>query len=59
MVRNRVKRRLRAIMADALVGYPDGYTFVVRAQPAAATASYATLRNDVGESVARALKPRS
>jgi ribonuclease P protein component len=43
VVRNRTKRRLRAIMAAELTGIPRGVDVVVRAQPAAAQASYAEL----------------
>ena len=54
MVRNRVKRRLRAIMADALGGLPQGSHVVVRALPDAAGASFGELRNDVTQALARA-----
>ncbi|GAA4083438.1 ribonuclease P protein component [Nocardioides kongjuensis] len=51
VVRNRVKRRLRHAVRPALVGIPAGSVLVVRAQPAAAEASYAEL----GEDLARCL----
>lgn len=38
VVRNRVKRRLRHLVARQLVGSPTGLDVVVRALPAAATA---------------------
>ena len=43
MVRNRVKRRLRAIVAADLPSLPAGARVVVRALPAAATASFSEL----------------
>ena len=43
VVRNRTKRRLRAAVATELAGIPDGADVVVRAQPAAARATYAEL----------------
>lgn len=54
VVRNRVKRRLRAIMADALSGLPSGSHVVVRALPDAAGASFGDLKADVQSSLARA-----
>ena len=47
VTRNRVKRRLRAIAAEHLGGLP-GADIVVRAQPAAAGASYAELHAAFG-----------
>lgn len=49
VVRNRTKRRLRAIMASELAGIPAGIDVVVRAQPAASAAAFGEL--------AEALKP--
>lgn len=43
VVRNRTKRRLRAIAATRLGGIPLGFDIVVRANPAAAEATYAEL----------------
>lgn len=43
VVRNRTKRRLRAAVATRLAGIPGGVDVVVRAQPAAAQATYAEL----------------
>lgn len=43
VVRNRTKRRLRAVVASRLDGIPAGCDVVVRAQPAAATATFAQL----------------
>jgi ribonuclease P protein component len=43
VVRNRVKRRLRAALAEQLPEVPDGRLIVVRALPGSADASYAQL----------------
>lgn len=43
VVRNRTKRRLRAAVATRLAGIPTGVDVVVRAQPAAARATFAEL----------------
>ena len=47
VVRNRVKRRLRHLTAERLDGLPAGAVLVVRAQPAAATATAADLTADL------------
>ena len=54
VVRNLVKRRLRAVMAEALTTVPTGSRVVVRALPAAADASYSELRADVFGMMSRA-----
>ena len=43
VLRNRTKRRLRALVADRLPGIPSGLDVVVRANPPAATATYGEL----------------
>jgi ribonuclease P protein component len=43
VVRNRTKRRLRAAIASQLTGIPAGVDVVVRAQPAAANATFVEL----------------
>ena len=55
MIRNRVKRRLRAIMADAVQTLPHGSRVVVRALPAAATATFGELEADVRGAMGQAL----
>lgn len=55
MIRNRVKRRLRSIMADALPTFPQGSRVVVRALPAAAEATFVELDEDLRGAVAQAL----
>jgi ribonuclease P protein component len=47
-----VKRRLRAIVAADLASLPAGARVVVRALPAAATASFSELSSDVGAALA-------
>ncbi len=47
VVRNRVKRRLRAALAARLTGIPAGVDVVVRAQPAAGTAGFGELDADL------------
>lgn len=47
VVRHRVARRLRAVVASRLRNWPDGQLVVVRALPAAAFASSATIAADV------------
>ena len=54
VVRNLVKRRLRAVMAEALTTVPAGSHVVIRALPAAADASYSDLRADVMSMISRA-----
>lgn len=55
VVRNRVTRRLRAILADELAQLPHGSRVVVRALPASSTVSFGDLRADVVGGVRRAL----
>lgn len=43
VVRNRAKRRLRALLATRLSGIPAGHDAVVRANPSCAGASYVEL----------------
>jgi ribonuclease P protein component len=54
VVRNRVRRRLRAIIAGELPTLPAGARVVVRALPAAATAPFAALSSDVHSALATA-----
>lgn len=53
MVRNRMKRQLRAIMALETAALPPG-TFLVRVSPAAASLDYARLRCSVARAAAQA-----
>lgn len=47
VVRNTVRRRLKAVCAEALPLMDAGVDVVIRALPSAASASFETLRNDV------------
>ncbi|HEX2892376.1 MAG TPA: ribonuclease P protein component [Marmoricola sp.] len=59
VVRTRVKRRLRALLADRLGQLPAGSLLVVRANPAAAQASSAELARSVDRVLERVLpQPR-
>ncbi len=55
MVRNRVKRRLRAIIAARVHGLPEGTSVVIRALPPSADASFADLASDVDGALRHAL----
>jgi ribonuclease P protein component len=58
VVRNTVRRRLKAVCAEALPRVPQGTDVVIRALPASATASFAELRADVDRCLTR-LSPAS
>ncbi|MFG1649162.1 ribonuclease P protein component [Micromonospora sp. NPDC049275] len=58
VVRNRVRRRLRALVRERLDALPAGSTLVVRALPAAAEASYPRLSADLDSAIAVARSPR-
>ena len=57
VVRNRVRRRLRHLVRERLADLPETALLVVRALPAAAGASYAELREDLGRCLDRVLPP--
>ena len=59
VARNRTKRVLRHLLAARLDGIPDGCDLVVRANPAAATASTAQLASELDRQLARALRART
>jgi ribonuclease P protein component len=54
VVRHRVLRRLRHLMAQVLDEMPPGWALVVRAMPPSASASAADLRADLGRCLRRA-----
>lgn len=54
MTRNTVRRKLKAVCAELLASVPEGTDVVIRAFPASATASFASLKADVARSVHRA-----
>ena len=53
VVRNTVRRRLKAVCAEALARVPEGTDVVIRALPASATATYAELSADVNRCLDR------
>jgi ribonuclease P protein component len=55
VVRNRVKRRLRAAMVSRMAALPPGALVVLRANPASASASSADLLGDLDSALRRAL----
>lgn len=55
VVRNRTKRRLRAAVASRLDGIPTGVDVVVRAQPAAASATFGELSEALNPLLDRAI----
>jgi ribonuclease P protein component len=55
VVRHQVSRRLRAQMAPRVAGVPGGYDVVIRALPAAATASSAEFARDLDHTLDRLL----
>jgi ribonuclease P protein component len=58
VLRNRVHRRLRAVMAARLADLPPGSLTVVRALPSSASASYDDLVADVDGALSRLPGPR-
>lgn len=58
VVRNRVKRRMRAIVGQHMADLPDGVLVVVRALPESASADYARLEADLSSCLRRALARR-
>lgn len=56
VVRHRVTRQLRHLLAARLEGIPEGTDLVIRASPAAAGASSASLGSAVDDALARALR---
>ncbi len=57
VVRTRVKRRLRHLLAARASGLPPGSRLVVRANPSAAGASSADLGADLDRALAAASRP--
>ena len=53
VVRNRVRRRLRHLVASRLADLPAGSRIVVRALPPAATSSFSELGADLDAALAR------
>ncbi|WP_300266044.1 ribonuclease P protein component [Microbacterium sp.] len=59
VIRNTVRRRLKAVCAAALTDVPEGTDVVIRALPASATASFAELAADVNRCLARLQRDRA
>jgi ribonuclease P protein component len=59
VVRHRVTRRLRSVVAARLAALPPGARLVVRALPAAAAASSAQLAEDLDVALRRVLRESS
>jgi ribonuclease P protein component len=55
VIRNQVKRRLRSAMRSRVAHLPSGALVVLRANPAAAGASYAEISADLDQALARAV----
>ncbi|MGI8899626.1 MAG: ribonuclease P protein component [Nocardioides sp.] len=53
VLRNRVKRRLRHLVQERLASLPGSSVLVVRALPAAATATYCELGTDLDQALSR------
>jgi ribonuclease P protein component len=56
VVRNRVRRQLRHLVADRIDTLPTGATLVVRVLPAAAGSTAAQLAGDLDAGLARCLR---
>ena len=54
VVRNRVKRRLRHLMRSRMPGVPAGSRIVIRALPAASSATRASLSSDLDDALSQA-----
>jgi ribonuclease P protein component len=56
VVRNTVRRRLKAVCAEASSRIPQGTDVVIRALPASATATFDELRSDVDRCLKRLVR---
>ncbi len=59
VIRNRVKRRLRAIMSEVLPTLSPGTAVVVRALPRSSEVEFDRLRSDVMDAVGAAMRKAS
>ncbi len=55
VVRNRVRRRIQAICAGAMIAIPASDVIVVRALPGSDVVSWDTLRAEIGDGLRRAV----
>ena len=58
VIRNKVRRRLRHLVRPRLADLPDGTVVVIRALPAAASASFEALGSDLDGALTAARAPR-
>jgi len=58
VIRNTVRRRLKAVCASAVINVPEGTDVVIRALPASATAPFSELEADVTRCLARLTRGR-
>lgn len=58
VVRNTVRRRLKAASFSALTGTTEGTNIVIRALPRAATATYAELAAEIDRAIATPVRSR-
>jgi ribonuclease P protein component len=56
VIRNTVRRRLKAVCAEAISEVPKGTDIVIRALPASATASFSELKSDVTRCISRLIR---
>ncbi|MBW3084170.1 Ribonuclease P protein component [Austwickia sp. TVS 96-490-7B] len=56
VVRNRTKRRLRALMAPRMLLLPTGLDLVIRALPSAAECAFTQLQGDLDRQIAAVLR---
>jgi len=59
VIRNTVRRRLKAVCAELITQVPQGTDVVIRALPASASASFSELRADVERCLVRLSRPAS
>lgn len=58
VIRNTVRRRLKAVCAAVIADVPEGTDVVIRALPASASATFADLDADVTRCIARLSRGR-
>jgi ribonuclease P protein component len=56
VVRNTVRRRLRAVCRDILDSVPDGTDVVIRALPGSVDAAWATLHTEVADGLGSVMR---
>ncbi|WKZ24796.1 MAG: ribonuclease P protein component [Patescibacteria group bacterium] len=56
VLRNKIRRRIKSILAKNLIKMPSGFDVVVICSPAAAKASFSDLQQDINESLSNFFK---